>query len=136
MTTLTPELKEAYADAIGVLFNGVVTANPEDITPTVVEYVDTMLKEITKCSAAIVGLLEDMVGVIYNYTLSEAVGNIIYKIRDDYAGKMAASAVNHALKESFIKMVNALTSNKQFVGCINTARANWRSAITIELMGI
>lgn len=133
MSTLTPELKAAYADAIGVLFGGVVQASAGDITPTVVQYVDTMMTEISKCSKAITEL---SFSLIYEATVSGVAGYVISKLRDDLAGTVAAELINAAVAELLQDWVTSLSSNRQFVGCLYQARANWRSAITIELMGI
>lgn len=133
MATLTPELKAAYANAIQVLFGGVVQASAGDITPTVVKYVDTMMTEISKCSKAITEL---SFSLIYEATVSGVIGHVISKLRGDLAGTVAAELINEAVSELLQNWVTSLSSNRQFVGCLYQARANWRSAITLELMGI
>ncbi|MPW44753.1 hypothetical protein [Acinetobacter guerrae] len=133
MPVLTTELQQAYANAIQVLFGGVVQANPGDVTQTVVEYVDTMMKEISSCSQSIT---QFSFGLIYDATVGAAVGYVITKLRDDLAAEVGAELVNNQLSGILSDWVTALTGNNQFVGCLYQARANWRSAITIELMGI
>lgn len=133
MTTLTPVLKQAYVDAIQSLFGGSVQASTDQINQAVVDDIDTMMIQIAKCSETITKL---SFGLVYSATVGIVVGHVISKIRDDLAATVAAAGLNAAISTLLKEWVNAVAGNRQFVGCINVARANWRSKVTIDLMDL
>jgi hypothetical protein len=133
MAQLTPELQQAYSDAIQILFGGVVESTPDDINDAVVADIDTMIKEISNCSQV---LTEAAFKAIYDATVSKAVGYLLSKILDGFVKSKVEGEVNDKLSELLLDWVNKLTANRKFMGCIYQARANWRSQVTIDLLGI
>lgn len=131
MAQLTPELQQAYSDAIQILFGGVVESTPDDINDAVVDDIDTMIVSIAQCSKEITEL---GFKAIYTVSLNPLIGfvlNDILKLSAQQAYP-AKRTINYILK----KWVEALTNNNQFAGCLYQARANWRSTVTIDLLGI
>lgn len=133
MTTLTPELRQAYHDAIQSLFGGVVQSSPSDINQAVANDIDTMIIEITKCSNALKELGFDL---IYEATVNVAVGKVVSKILDGLLADYTKEKINEKLKEILLDWVGTLMGKKQFQACINVARVNWRSKVTMDLMGL
>lgn len=134
MAQLTPEIRHAYANAIQILFGGAVSATPDDINDAVVDDIDTMIREISKCSK---DLTEFYFGFIYDATVSKAVESLVSKIFDKFIEqKIAENRLNDKLSELLLNWVNQLTGNRRFVACLYQARVNWRSKVTIDLLGI
>lgn len=120
------EKQQAYADAINILFNGAIPVEPEQVNEEVMKLVDAMIADITKCSQKIASFGFD---VIYKLTTDTALGMFIPTLFI----KLGTSA---AIKALLKKWVLKLSSGYQFIGCLNTARANYRSKIQIELLGL
>jgi len=133
MTTLTPELRQAYHDAVQTLFAGTLQSTPDDINQEVVDDIDTMMIEISKCSKAFTELGFNL---IYEATVQVAVGYVISKILDGLAANYAKDKINEKLKEVLMDWVNSLMGNNQFKACINVARVNWKSKVAIDLLGL
>lgn len=132
------QIQQVYSEAISVLFGGAITAEPEQITEQVIQAVDTMLNEIAVCSRLVSNV---SFNVLYAILLSPMVGAVVDKVLDPYhvnfLQKMAIKyTANKTVKTVLQEWVNHLSANRRFIGCINQARANWRSKIQIELMDL
>ena len=129
-TALTPELRQAYVDAIRILFKGVLTASPDQINGQVVADVDAMIKEIARCSQAMSKLGFEL---IYEITLGQAVGNITESILDFILVRMA---VNDKVQDIIEKWVLKLMDDFRYRPCLEAARVNWKSRVEIDLLDI
>ena len=125
-TELTPELRQAYVDAIEILFAGVIEADTGQISDDVIHDVDKMLVEISKCSEKISSLGFDL---LYKVTLCSVIGKVIENLILRYS-------TNLVVKKTLKEWVIALSSNYQFSPCLNAARINWKSKVEIDLLGI
>ena len=125
-TELTPELKQDYVDVIALLFDGVITATPDQINNQVIVDVDTMMKEIAKCSQKMASFGFD---VVYKLTLGSVIGMVI----DSFIKRFATNAV---VKATIKEWVKALASNYQFSACLSAAQVNWKSKVEIDLLEI
>lgn len=122
------ETKEAYANLINILFNGVIKAEAYQINDTVVKLVDNMVIDITKCSEAISSFGFD---VIYETTAGIVAGLILDTFIDTLLVKLVTEeAVSTLLKKWVLK----LSSGYQFIACLQTARLTYRSRIESELI--
>ena len=129
-TALTPELKQAYVDAIRILFNGVLTASPDQINTQIVADIDAMIGEIAKCSQAMSRLGFEL---IYEVTLGQAVGSVTESILDFILVRMA---VNDKVQDLIEKWVLKLTDDFRYRPCLEAARVNWKSRVEIDLLDI
>lgn len=121
---LTQDVKQTYADAIGILFGGVLTATADQINDQVVEHVDTMLREIVKCSEKITSLSFDL---FYKIVVEKSGVRILGELFEKIANKV---------KEYIEDWVKTLSKNYQFAPCLAAALVNWKSTIEIDLLGI
>lgn len=150
-----------YVKIIDVLFAGAVNASPDDINNEVIRIVDTMLVEITKCHNTIkpLAVLFDGLGTMLEgevpneikvligsmpwqeYLLGKAEGAATKKVAeiigediiDPIAKAEKAAKILNIFVESWIKYSN---KDRRMLLCINKARANWRSAVQIALLGL
>lgn len=116
--SLSQSEKEVYANFINVIFQGALNAKPYQITEKVVENTDSMYLAILGCSTQIKSMGFDLI-----YTLIPIRGVV---------AKLGARATEDMLKQWVMK----LTSKYQFLGCLNQAKASWRTAIQHSLMGL
>lgn len=126
---LTSEVKQSYANVIKILFDGVLSAEPDQINDQVVEHVDTMLREIAKCSEAIKKLAFETLYSVINLPLGGLTSSIIMNW---YINNQANGKIEDIIEEWVI----ALTSDYKFRPCLEGARVNWKSTIEIDLLGI
>lgn len=115
---LSQSEKEVYAEFINTIFKGAINAKPYQITEEVVKNTDSMYFAITACSTQIKSMGFDLI-----YSLIPVRGLV---------AKLGAKAAEDLLK----RWVLQLTSKYQFLGCLNQAKASWRSAIQLSLMGL
>ena len=127
---LTPTLKQAYVDAIRILFKGVLTATPEQINSQVVADVDAMMVEIAKCSEAMSKLGFEL---IYEITLGKYVGSITGSVIRNIFIK---SKVDQKIQGMIEDWVLKLSSDFRYRPCLEGARVNWKSKIEIDLLDI
>ena len=138
MQKLTQIEKEIYASAINSLFGGSVQATPDQITLSITQDVDTMIQEISKCSKAVGSFAFEM---FYNFVLAWIPGKAVEYVFEgvEYQtttllGKFVATElVNAGLLNDLVLF---LSRSHRFIGCLYQARANWRSKIQLELMGL
>lgn len=120
------EKQQAYVDAIEILFAGAIKLQAYQINDQVMKSVDSMITDITKCSQRIASFGFD---VIYKLTVDTVLGMYIPVL-------VIKLGTSFAVKQLLKKWVTQLTSNYQFIACLNVARANYRSRIEIELLGL
>ena len=129
-TALTPELKQAYVDAIRILFNGVLTATPDQINERVIADVDKMLKEIATCSKALANLGFDLVyDLILDKKVEEGLKTVIENFLVRY---FTLNKVKDIIQDWVLKMV----SDVRFKICLDSARVNWKSRIAEDLLDL
>lgn len=136
--------KQAYVDAISVLFDGAIQATPEQISEEVMIKVDIMISEIVNCSEKIKNFAYS---TFYTFTLSHfSMYGSKYLLGKYVVPEMSllhslfiqsgAMFADYFVNKIFTAWVEALTKNRAFAGCLNVARANWRSPIEADLMGL
>lgn len=137
MAKLTKQQTQiAYAQAINILFGGVVQARPEQITEEAIRMTDKMIAEIANCSRNIAQIGID---IIYKLTIGRVIDmatGFFDNLLIDTLADQATSKYQEKIKELFSEWVHRLIGNRRFAGCLYQARRNWRSAIEMELMGI
>lgn len=141
MQKLTQIEKEIYASAINSLFGGSVQATPDQITLSITQDVDTMIQEISKCSKAVGSFAFEM---FYNFVLAWIPGKAVeyvfegveYQITTLLGQFVATELVNAGVQSLLNDLVLFLSRSHRFIGCLYQARANWRSKIQLELMGL
>ena len=127
---LTQELKNVYANTIGIVFNGVLRATPEQINDQVVTDVDKMLVEIAQCSKGVSSFGFD---VLYQLILSNPVGKAVDNIVENFfLHYKITTKIEDVLKD----WVMALASKYQYRPCLDGARVNWKSKIELDLLNI
>ncbi|MDO4693668.1 MAG: hypothetical protein Q4A62_03445 [Eikenella sp.] len=148
--------KQAYAKMIHVLFGGTLQASPNQITPEVAQMVDEMFGEICKChqrlmpfavladgvANSVMALMPEELKLIFgnqsfaDYLKNKGVDETVRYIKrrgiNSAVGVHNAYKVLSAFYESWVKYTDP---NRKLKICIDTARLNWRSKITIELSG-
>ena len=129
-TALTPELKQAYVDAIRILFNGVLSASPDQINDQVIADVDAMFVEIAKCSQAMSRLGFEL---IYELTLGMALGKITGSLIGNF---FLRAKVEEKIQDKVEQWVLGLTSDFRYRPCIEGAKVNWKSKIELDLLDI
>lgn len=132
------QVQKAYAETISILFSGSIQAKPADITAHVIQKVDTMITEIAQCSKAITELsfaliFQAAVGYPVATITDILTNNILIRLWLMHDPKGTALSPIHTVLQDWI---HALTSNYRHIACVTTARAKWRSAIQMELMGV
>lgn len=141
MQKLTQIEKEIYASAINSLFGGSVQATPDQITLSITQDVDTMIQEISKCSKAVGSFAFEM---FYNFVLAWIPGKAVEYVFEHIPHNVYtllgqwyfSEKTNETVEALMSDWVNTLTRNRRFIGCLYQARANWRSKIQLELMGV
>ena len=128
--TLTQELKKVYADTIGILFNGVLRATPDQINDQVVTDVDKMLVEVARCSEAVSNLGFD---ALYELILSTPVGKAVDNIIENFFLHYKVTTKIEAVLKSWVL---TLASKYQYRPCLDGARVNWKSKIELDLLDI
>lgn len=131
------DVQVAYANAIEILFGGVIKAEPSQVTEQVIKDVDTMIYEIANCSKNIVQIGID---IIYKVTVERGIGAVkglfIDNLLLDILFDKATQNQQDYIKELFDEWMHKLIGNRRFRACIYQARRNWRSKVEMELMGI
>ena len=148
---MNQELKNTYVKNIEILFGGTVVAQPYQISEEVINIVDTMFSEITQCHKQLApfAMTAELIATAINNRIPDeikvAVGvtDIGEYLTDKSKNKVAevfgaAKALNafSTIKDIIDIWQKYTDSNRRMQVCINTARANWRSALEIELMGL
>lgn len=134
MTKLTKrQVQEAYAKSIEILFNKTVRATPEQITPEVIEKVDLMIGEITKCSKA---LQELSFRLIYKASSMMVGTYVIDRYVENFIQNLVVKQGVAQYGNLLAKWIGSLETNRKHKFCVITARSKWRSAIEAELMGL
>lgn len=140
---LSYEMKKKYAETINALFDGSVRATPDQINETLCLYTDKMILDITNCSKNITNFAFN---VFYTFTFSHftkfavqyALGRWFpsMSLLDDFVKWSAVEKADYEFSGFIADWISELTKRRKFVGCVYTARANWRSRFEIELLGI
>ncbi|MBK0395544.1 hypothetical protein [Kingella bonacorsii] len=148
---MNPEKQKTYVKLIKSLFNGMVDAEPYQITEEVVEMVDTMFDEISTCHERIrpLAIMADFIaGSVYKLLPNELTYLFGHKnfteylkatARDEVMSFLRQSKTNAALKvmEAFVdSWLKYTAKDRRMKICIVSGQTRWRSAITNALMGI
>ena len=127
---VTSQVKQIYANLIGILFNGAVTATPDQISNQVITDVDAMMIAIAKCSQP---FKEATFKVIYNVIIGKFVGKFVESIVENF---ILREHIEGKIEDLIQDWVLSLVKDYQFRPCVDGARLNWRSPIEIDLLGI
>ncbi len=135
MTTPTKEqVQVAYAKTIEILFNGAVTATPDQITPEVIKKVDTMIQEIAKCSKL---MTELSFKLIYKAAMMAIINPLVDEYTNNFYTRLfIKQGGGKSWEKVLLEWVHSLQGNRRHAACIITARSRWRSPIEIELLGL
>lgn len=145
MSLTQEQVQQAYADTINILFGGAVRAEPEQINEQVILHVDMMVSEIANCSK---NMTELSFNLIFNALLlvgsgkiATAAANLFGVYADNFLVRFMleyepTGIAYQPVSELLHQWVQALMRNRLHKACILTARANWRSKIEIELLGL
>ena len=139
---MNPEKQKTYVKLIKSLFNGMVDAEPYQITEEVVEMVDTMFDEISTCHERIrpLAMMADFIaGSVYKLLPNELTYLFGHKNFTEYLKATARDEVMSSLKvmEAFVdSWLKYTAKDRRMKICIVSGQTRWRSAITNALMGI
>ena len=139
---MNPEKQKTYVKLIKSLFNGMVDAEPYQITEEVVEMVDTMFDEISTCHERIrpLAMMADFIaGSVYKLLPNELTYLFGHKNFTEYLKATARDEVMSFLKvmEAFVdSWLKYTAKDRRMKICIVSGQTRWRSAITNALMGI
>lgn len=126
---------EAYVGIINKLFDGQMQDNtPQNITPEVVQLINTMTDEIVKCSRAYLGT-----HIVYmTFYTATSIDDILIA----YGGGQAVDWLdtnppytNNPMK-TFIDWIDVLMGNRQYKSCVTIAKAKYLSPVQLALYGL
>lgn len=134
------KIKEKYAQAIQILFDGAIEVLPDQINDEIMLCVDRMILDIAHCSKNITAFAFDtFYQFVFAHFTQHALQYALNKINPSHSLLssfivwLGAEYSDNQLSDSLSEWVATLARKRQFIGCVYTARLKWRSRIELEL---
>lgn len=114
--SLTNQEKQRYHQIIQTLWDGSVSSSPSQVSEEVADIVDTVIEEIYNCSQNFSGTLAFLA----------AIGGVWILPRN---------IVKHYF-DALYTWFSDIQGSTTYEACINQAALNWKTPLTLALMGI